>query len=71
VKLRFRNRDNNRRNRSTLSEAIRELIRFLRRDDETHEIRRHLGAARILQTDLVPILIQHHEDEEIQDLLLR
>lgn len=53
------------------AEAIRELIRFLRRDDETHEIRRYLGTAKILQTDLVPILIHRHSNEEILDLLLR
>ncbi|KAK7576619.1 hypothetical protein V9T40_012905 [Parthenolecanium corni] len=52
-------------------EAIRELIRFLRRDDETHEIRRYLGAARILQSDLVPIVKNHHNDDEILDLILR
>ncbi|XKL60560.1 hypothetical protein PGB90_007617 [Kerria lacca] len=52
-------------------ESIRELIRFLRRDDENHEIRRFLGSASILQTDLIPIVINHHDDEELLDLLLR
>ncbi|XP_065210655.1 protein timeless homolog [Planococcus citri] len=52
-------------------EAVRELIRFLRRDDETHEIRRYLGTAKILEKDLVPILIHRHSNEEILDLLLR
>lgn len=47
------------------------MIRFLRRDDETHEIRRYLGAARILQSDLVPIVKNHHNDDEILDLILR
>ena len=54
-----------------LIEAVRELIRFLRRDDETHEIRRYLGTAKILEKDLVPILIHRHSNEEILDLLLR
>lgn len=55
----------------TKIESIRELIRFLRRDDENHEIRRFLGSASILQTDLIPIVINHHDDEELLDLLLR
>lgn len=53
------------------AEALRDLIRFLRKDDESYEIRKHLGYAKILQTDLLPILIHHHNDAELLDLLLR
>ncbi|ESN92145.1 hypothetical protein HELRODRAFT_89874 [Helobdella robusta] len=37
-------------------ESIKDLIRFLKRDDETCSIRRQLGSAAILQNDLIPIL---------------
>ncbi|GLH06684.1 Protein timeless [Gryllus bimaculatus] len=52
-------------------EAVKDLIRYLRRDDENHEIRRHLGEAKILQTDLLPILKEHCEETELFDHVLR
>ena len=44
--------------------CVKDLIRFLR-DDEmvSSHIRRHLGQARILQRDLIPILSNFHEDK--------
>ena len=44
--------------------CVKDLIRFLR-DDElvSSRIRRHLGQARILQRDLIPILSNFHEDK--------
>ncbi|KAG8264222.1 hypothetical protein J6590_017239 [Homalodisca vitripennis] len=54
-----------------VKETITDLIRYLRRDDEDHTIRRHLGSAKILQTDLLPILIHHSEKEDLFDVLLR
>ncbi|KAJ9574819.1 hypothetical protein L9F63_008018, partial [Diploptera punctata] len=52
-------------------ETIKDLIRYLRRDDENHEIRRHLGGAKILQSDLLPILKDHWEKTELFDVTLR
>ncbi|XP_046584148.1 LOW QUALITY PROTEIN: protein timeless homolog [Haliotis rubra] len=43
-------------------ETVKDLIRFLKREDETCDIRRQLGHAQILQTDLIPIL-KHYKDE--------
>lgn len=52
-------------------DTIKDLIRFLRRDNEDHEIRRHLGRTKVLETDLIPILICHYEQAELFDVTLR
>lgn len=52
-------------------EAIRDLIKFLRRDGDDHEIRRFLGAANIVETDLLPILVQYAHKSELFDLIIR
>jgi timeless len=54
-----------------ISETIKDLIRYLRRDDENHEIRRYLGEAKILQSDLLPILRNFWEKEDLFDVILR
>lgn len=54
-----------------LIDVIKDLIRYLKRDDDTHTIRRFLGQTRLLQTDLVKILIHHVENIELWDVLLR
>ncbi|XP_025415567.1 protein timeless homolog isoform X4 [Sipha flava] len=53
------------------SEAIRDLIKFLRRDGDDHEIRRFLGAANIVETDLLPILVEYSDKSELFDLVIR
>lgn len=52
-------------------ETVRDLIRYIRRDDETREIRRHLGSTQVLQTDLLPLLKDYGEQEGLFDVLLR
>lgn len=44
---------------------------ILRRDGDTHEYRCHLGHGKVLQTDLLPMLIEQTEENEISDVLLR
>lgn len=51
--------------------TFQHIIWILRRDGETHEYRRHLGKAKVLQTDLLPMLINYCTDPEISDVLLR
>ncbi|OWR52896.1 timeout [Danaus plexippus plexippus] len=51
--------------------TVKDLIRYLRRDGEDHEIRRHFGQTKVLQTDLLPMLIDHWENEELFDVTLR
>lgn len=54
-----------------LIDVIKDLIRYLKRDDDTHSIRRFLGRTKLLQTDLVKILIHHVSNIELWDVLLR
>ncbi|XP_046963189.1 protein timeless homolog [Vanessa cardui] len=51
--------------------TVKDLIRYLRRDGEDHEIRRHFGQTKVLQTDLLPMLVDHWENEELFDVTLR
>ncbi|XP_050066512.1 protein timeless homolog isoform X2 [Aphis gossypii] len=53
------------------SEAVRDLIKFLRRDGDDHEIRRHLGTANIVETDLLPILVEYSNNLDLFDLIIR
>uniref|UniRef100_A0AAR5P976 Timeless N-terminal domain-containing protein n=1 Tax=Dendroctonus ponderosae TaxID=77166 RepID=A0AAR5P976_DENPD len=52
-------------------ETVKDLIRYLRRDDETHDIRRQLGETQVLQTDLLPLLKSYWEEADLFDVLLR
>ncbi|XP_020292361.1 protein timeless homolog isoform X2 [Pseudomyrmex gracilis] len=52
-------------------EVIKDLIRYLRRDDDTHTIRCFLGKTKLLQTDLVKILTHHVDKTELWDVLVR
>ncbi|KAJ8036132.1 Protein timeless-like [Holothuria leucospilota] len=52
-------------------ETIKDLIRYLRREDETCDIRRQLGAAQILQNDLIPIVTQYSRQSELLETCIR
>ncbi|XP_066948216.1 protein timeless homolog [Macrobrachium rosenbergii] len=52
-------------------ETTKDLVRYLRKDDESHEIRRALGDTRVVQTDLIPIIRDHSQDAELFDVTLR
>lgn len=47
------------------------LIWILRRDGETHEYRRHLGSSKVMESDLLPMMIHQSEENEMSDVLLR
>ncbi|KAK0096098.1 hypothetical protein PV326_006481 [Microctonus aethiopoides] len=51
--------------------VIKDLIKYLKRDDETNIVRRYLGQAKLLETDLIQIFIQFKDNEELWDVLLR
>lgn len=53
------------------SESAKDLIKYLRRDDETNSIRRQLGDTNIVQTDLIPIIVYFSDNEELFDVILR
>ena len=50
---------------------MKDLIRFLRRDDANHEVRRALGGMGVVKSDLVPILRDHSNHRELFDVTLR
>ncbi|XP_071942430.1 protein timeless homolog [Antedon mediterranea] len=52
-------------------ETIKDLIKFLRREDDTKEIRRQLGQAQILQSDLLHIVKQYSNDETLFEATIR
>uniref|UniRef100_A0A452URM1 Timeless circadian regulator n=1 Tax=Ursus maritimus TaxID=29073 RepID=A0A452URM1_URSMA len=52
-------------------ESVKDLIRYLRHEDDTRDVRQQLGAAQILQSDLLPILIQHRQDKPLFDAVIR
>lgn len=56
---------------SNTLETVKDLIRYLRKDDENHDIRRHLGVTKVVQTDLLPLLKNYWEETELFDVLLR
>ncbi|XP_047405854.1 protein timeless homolog [Sciurus carolinensis] len=52
-------------------ESVKDLIRYLRHEDETRDVRQQLGASQIMQSDLLPILTQHHQDKPLFDAVIR
>lgn len=52
-------------------EALKDLIRFLRRDDDTYGVRRELGQMKLVQTNLIPIMCEYHSDDHLFDVTLR
>ncbi|XP_006741087.1 protein timeless homolog [Leptonychotes weddellii] len=52
-------------------ESVKDLIRYLRHEDDTRNVRQQLGAAQILQSDLLPILTQHRQDKPLFDAVIR
>ncbi|XP_066564287.1 protein timeless homolog isoform X3 [Amia ocellicauda] len=52
-------------------ESVKDLIRYLRHEDDTRDIRQQLGAGQILQNDLLPIIIQHSQEKQLFDACIR
>ncbi|TRY66434.1 hypothetical protein DNTS_029844 [Danionella cerebrum] len=55
----------------SLVESVKDLIRYLRHEDDTRDIRQQLGAGQILQNDLLPIISQHTQDKPLFDACIR
>ncbi|CAO1421421.1 unnamed protein product [Diamesa hyperborea] len=51
--------------------ALKHLIWILKRDDDSHEYRRYIGHKKVIQTDLLPMIINHCDDPVLADILLR
>uniref|UniRef100_A0A6Q2YDH2 Timeless circadian clock n=1 Tax=Esox lucius TaxID=8010 RepID=A0A6Q2YDH2_ESOLU len=52
-------------------ESVKDLIRYLRHEDDTRDIRQQLGAGQIIQNDLLPIISQHSQDKALFDACIR
>ncbi|KAK1901642.1 Protein timeless like [Dissostichus eleginoides] len=52
-------------------ESVKDLIRYLRHEDDTRDVRQQLGAGQILQNDLLPIIVQHGQDKALFDACIR
>lgn len=52
-------------------ESVKDLIRYLRHEDETRDVRQQLGAGKILQNDLLFIITQHGKDKPLFDACIR
>ncbi|XP_019854658.1 PREDICTED: protein timeless homolog [Amphimedon queenslandica] len=51
--------------------CVKDLIRALRYDDDLCGVRRHLGKARILQKDLIPLLVHFNDDIPLRNDIIR
>lgn len=54
-----------------VAESVKDLIRYLRHEDDTRDVRQQLGASQIVQNDLLPIIIQHRQDKALFDACIR
>ncbi|KAK6970089.1 protein timeless, partial [Biomphalaria glabrata] len=52
-------------------ETVKDLIRFLRRDNDICEIRRQLGHTQILQNDLIPLVKFYHKDKALFETVIK
>lgn len=53
------------------TESVKDLIRYLRHEDDTRDIRQQLGESQIVQNDLLPIIVQYREDKALFDACIR
>uniref|UniRef100_A0A3B3CT90 Timeless circadian clock n=2 Tax=Oryzias melastigma TaxID=30732 RepID=A0A3B3CT90_ORYME len=52
-------------------ESVKDLIRYLRHEDDSRDVRRQLGASQILQNDLLPLIVQYRQDKALFDACIR
>ncbi|CAG7818750.1 unnamed protein product [Allacma fusca] len=51
--------------------SVKDLVLYLRRDDDDHSIRRLLGQSEIVHRDLLPLIKHYSTDVELYDVVLR
>ncbi|XP_035903529.1 protein timeless homolog isoform X1 [Anopheles stephensi] len=52
-------------------QGLKHLIWILKQDKPSHECRRYIGGKRIVQTDLIPMVISNFDKPDVVDVLLR
>ena len=58
-------------NKLYFSDTVKCLIKYLHNEDSTCTIRVQLGAAQILQNDLIPIMSQFSSEDDLFHVVLR
>ena len=53
------------------TETVKDLIKFLKREDEFCDIRRQLGHAQIVQKDLIPLVKQYKGEATLWETVIR
>jgi len=53
------------------AESVKELIRYLRHEDDTRDVRQQLGDSQIIQNDLLPIIVQYRQEKALFDACIR
>ena len=53
------------------SESVKDLIRFLKRETETGNVRQILGEFQTLKTDLIPLIREFYSDKILFDTVIR
>ncbi|XP_066932947.1 protein timeless homolog [Clytia hemisphaerica] len=51
--------------------SLKDLIRFLKHEDESCNIRRQMGHSQLIQKDLLPMFMFHAENAELIDIVVR
>lgn len=51
--------------------GLKHLIWILKRDSDDHEYRRYIGQKKVMQTDLIPMLMSNFDNPDVADVLLR
>ncbi|XP_072238481.1 protein timeless homolog [Leuresthes tenuis] len=52
-------------------ESVKDLIRYLRHEDDTRDVRQQLGDSQIIQNDLLPIIVQYRQEKALFDACIR
>ncbi|KAM4588760.1 protein timeless homolog isoform 1-T2 [Odontesthes bonariensis] len=52
-------------------ESVKDLIRYLRHEDDTRDVRQQLGDSQIIQNDLLPIIVQYKQEKALFDACIR
>ncbi|XP_061840732.1 protein timeless homolog [Nerophis lumbriciformis] len=52
-------------------ESVKDLIRYLRHEDDTRDVRQQLGEGHIVEHDLLPLITQHGQDKALFDACIR
>lgn len=55
----------------SVSETVKDLIRLLRYDNDSCDVRRQLGEVEIVSRDLLPIIKQCNDDRILFDTVIR